>query len=100
MTRPKSPRRAHHVAGGEMTPAQFHAVAELIGSRDPARAAARMVLVDGMRPGEAATAAGVSPQSASNAVGRVRRAHESIRAAYSPPERARRTGATTPLPPR
>ena len=100
MTRPQFPRRAHQVAGGEMTPAQFHAVAELIGSRDPARAAARLVLVEGVHPAEAAERAGVSRTSAYNAAARVRRAHELVQAAYSPPERARRTGATTPLPPR
>lgn len=67
-----------------MTPAQFHAVADLIGSRDPARAAARLVLVDGMHPTAAAEVAGVSRTSAYNAAARVRRAHQSIRAAYSP----------------
>src|SRR5690606_32605776 len=93
MTRPKSPRRAH--TGGGMTPAQFHAVAELIGSRDPARAAARLVLVEGVHPAEAAKRAGVSRTSAYNAAARVRRAHELVQAAYSPPERSKRPGAST-----
>lgn len=88
MSGPQFSRRARQTAGGEMTPAQFHAIASLIGSRDPARAAARLVLVDGMHPAEAATTAGVSRTSAYNAAARVRRAHEAIRDAYSPSERA------------
>ena len=100
MTRPQFPRRAHQVAGGEMTPAQYHVVARLLRLPEQSATAARMVLVDGARPTDAAEAGGVSPSSLSRTVGRVRAAHESIRSAYSPQERAKRPVATTPLPPR
>ncbi len=100
MTSPQFPRRAHQLADGIMTPAQYHAVARLLRLPEQSTAAARMVLVDGARPSEAAEVGGVSPSSLSRTVGRVRRAHELIRGAYSPPERPKRPEATTPLPPR
>lgn len=67
-----------------MTPAQFDVVAELLRSRDPARAVARMVLVEHATTGEAAAHYGVSSQSVSNALARFRSADEKIRAAYKP----------------
>lgn len=91
MTSPQFPRRAHQLAA-EMTPAQYHEVAKLMRLPEASYVAARLVLVDGARPSDAAEAGGVSPSSLSRTVGRVRRAHEAIRAAYS----AKRSEATTP----
>lgn len=82
MTQPQFPRRAHQVAGGELTPAQFHTLARLMRSTEPVRTAARLVLVDGLRPTDAAEGAGVSIQSCSNAVARMKRAHALILEAY------------------
>lgn len=50
-----------------MTPAQFSALAQLLRLRTgPAREAARLVLVEGLRPADAAALAGCSAASASN----------------------------------
>lgn len=103
VTSPQFPRRAHQLAGGEMTPAQYHTVARMLRLPEPSAAAARRVLVDGERPSVAAESSGVSPSSLSRTVGRIRRAYDEIaaagpweaRAAYSPQERAERPGATT-----
>ncbi|MDQ1923572.1 TrfB-related DNA-binding protein [Massilia pseudoviolaceinigra] len=65
-----------------MTPAQFDVVAELLGSRDPARAAARLVLIEGATTTAAAERCGLSSQSVSNAVARFKTADEKIIAAY------------------
>lgn len=96
MTSPQFPRRAHQVGGGEMTPAQYHVVAKLLRLPEHSADAARRVLVDGARQADAATAYDLPHQSVSRTVGRVLRAHEAIRGAYSPQERAeqRRTGVT------
>jgi predicted DNA-binding protein (UPF0251 family) len=60
-----------------MTPRRFSAIARLIRMRrGAAEEAARLVLVDGLRPIEAARRLGLSPQSVSNAVTRVRRAEQ------------------------
>ena len=57
-----------------MTGEQFEALAQLLRLRaGPASAAARLVLVDGLRPAQAATRAGCSPQSASNTLARCRK---------------------------
>jgi predicted DNA-binding protein (UPF0251 family) len=62
-----------------MTPKRFCAIARLIRMRrGAAEEAARLVLVDGMRPIEAARRIGLSPQSVSNAVARVRRAERAL----------------------
>jgi predicted DNA-binding protein (UPF0251 family) len=62
-----------------MTPKRFSALARLIRMRrGAAEEAARLVLVDGMRPIEAARRIGLSPQSVSNAVARVRRAERAL----------------------
>ena len=63
-----------------MTPEQFAEVSRIMRRPGPARDAARMVLVDGMRPADAARAAGVSPASASNAVTRARAALKKLQA--------------------
>lgn len=65
-----------------MTSEQFEVLANLMRSREPAKTAARLVLVDGMAGVEAARQAGVTPQSVSNAVGRYRAADLAIRGAY------------------
>lgn len=57
-----------------MTPDQFSALAELLHLRaGPAQEAARLVLVDGLRPSEAADKTGISRQSVSGALTRLRR---------------------------
>jgi hypothetical protein len=84
VTHPQFPRRAHQLAA-EMTPAQHYAVVKLLRLPERSAAAARMVLVDGARLIDAATEHDLSHQSVSRTIGRVRRAHELIRAAYSPP---------------
>lgn len=67
-----------------MTPRQFDAIAKLIRSGDsPSRTAARLVLVDGLIPAEAARQAGCSPQSASNALRAYRDAQQLIESAWS-----------------
>lgn len=65
-----------------MTPAQFDVVAELLRSRDPARAAARLVLIEGATTVAAAAQCAVSSQSVSNAVARFKAADQKIRAVY------------------
>jgi hypothetical protein len=58
-----------------MTPERFAALASLIRMRGGrAQDAARLVLVDSLRPIEAARQTGLSPQAVCNAVTRVRRA--------------------------
>jgi hypothetical protein len=58
-----------------MTPERFAALSRLIRMRGgAAQDAARLVLVRGMRPVDAARETGVTPQSVCNAVARVRRA--------------------------
>lgn len=60
-----------------MTADQFAALAELLRLRDgPAREAARLVLVDGVKQIDAAAATGISRASTGNAVSRVRRGME------------------------
>ena len=53
---------------------QLEALAQLLRLRaGPASAAARLVLVDGLRPAQAAARTGCSPQSASNTLSACRR---------------------------
>lgn len=66
----------------QMNLTQFETLAQLIRSRDPARKAARRVLVDGIACNAAATENDLSPQSVHNTVGRYRKADEKIREAY------------------
>ena len=65
-----------------MTLEAFNALCALIRIRHGrARAAAHLVLIDGLRPSEAARTVGVSAQSATNAVTRIRKAHALARLA-------------------
>ncbi len=65
-----------------MTPAQFDALATLIGLRQStSREAARLVLVDGLSVLDAAGQCGISVQGANQAVLRCRRAMKLARVA-------------------
>lgn len=56
-----------------MTNDQFAALATLMPLHDtPSREAARLVLVDGVRPADAARATGISPAAVSNVVSKCR----------------------------
>lgn len=68
-----------------MTPAQFDSVADAIGSRGQSREAARLVLVDEIRPSDVARELGMSRQAVYDATKRVRRVDKAMRAAYGPP---------------
>ena len=70
-----------------MTTEQFEVLAKLLRSRAPAVTAARRVLVDGVRPSEAARETGMTPAAVSNALARYRAADVLIRQAYTPDER-------------
>lgn len=76
-----------------LSPKQFDAIAKLIRSRDPARAAARLVLVEGMSISEAARSAQgrdgapLQPQMVNNTVTRFKAAHTLIWEAYRPPRK-------------
>lgn len=66
-----------------MTPNQFDTISQLTGAgRSNAALAARLVLVEGVAPAEAARQLCVSPSSCSNAVTRYRRNAELIDAAW------------------
>lgn len=68
-----------------MTDAQFSALAELLRLRGGAsQEAARLVLVDGIAPAEAARQAGTTPQATSNALASCRRGLELARRAVTP----------------
>lgn len=73
----------------ELTHSQFDLIAALIQSKLPVKEAARLVLVEGKTNPEARAAVAdpankikVSPQSLSNTLGRFRRTHQDIKAAY------------------
>lgn len=67
---------------GVMTDAQFSALAELLRLRGgDAQEAARLVLVEGLAPSDAARRTGASPQAVSNAVTRCRAGLELARRA-------------------
>jgi hypothetical protein len=70
-----------------MNLAEFEAIATLISSREPAKSAARRVLVDGVENIEAAREFLLSRQSVSNTVGRFRSAETTILGAYSRPSK-------------
>ena len=60
-----------------MTPEQFDALAELLRLRGGAsQDAARLVLVEGLAPAEAARATGISAQAVGNALASCRRGQE------------------------
>lgn len=65
-----------------MTPKQFDAVAKLLRSRDPAKMAARLVLVDGLTRKDAIELSGVSGPAITQAVKRYKEAHALIQSAY------------------
>lgn len=66
----------------ELTKAQFDLVAKLLQSKEPARTAGRLVLVDGKSVSEAVVATGVLQPSVSRLVRRCREAHADILNAY------------------
>ena len=69
----------------KLTDDQFTALAELLRLRGGAsQEAARLVLVDGLAPAEAARRAGTSPQATSNALASCRRGLELARRAVTP----------------
>lgn len=55
-----------------MTPEQFDALARLTRAREPARTAARRVLVDGISQAEASREYGMTPSALGNSVRRYR----------------------------
>jgi DNA-directed RNA polymerase specialized sigma24 family protein len=68
---------------------KFGALADLLRLRDsPSREAARLVLVDGLKPADAARQTGTTPQAVSNALASCRRglALVAIIAGTSPPD--------------
>lgn len=67
----------------ELTPAQFEIVAKLLQTKEPARTAARLVLVEGKTVTAAAAEAGVLQPSASRAVKRCRETHAELIAVYA-----------------
>lgn len=72
------------MVGGRITPAQFAALAKLLRMRAPSSEAARLVLVEGMRPADAARAVNLSPQAVTNAVSRAKAGLELVRSAAGP----------------
>ena len=62
---------------------QFDALARLTRAREPARTAARLVLVDGISQAEATRMHGMSPAALGNAVRRYREFDALIRKAYA-----------------
>ncbi|MEF2270570.1 hypothetical protein V3C40_27640 [Janthinobacterium sp. LS2A] len=67
-----------------MSANQFDVIAELISSREPTRAAARLVLVEGFRPSDAAKRFDLLPQSVNKTLRRFEAAEWLILDAYSP----------------
>ncbi|WP_199856229.1 TrfB-related DNA-binding protein [Diaphorobacter sp. J5-51] len=65
-----------------LTPEQFDALAKLTRAREPARLAARRVLVDGISQADAARELGISPSALGNSVRRYREFDSLIRDAY------------------
>lgn len=65
-----------------MTPEQFDVIARLTRAREPARIAARRVLVDGISQVEAAREVGMSASALGNSVRRYREFDALIRSAY------------------
>lgn len=61
---------------------QFEALAKLMRSREPARTAARLVLVERRRGADVAKQLSMKPQAVHNTVNRYKRADEIVRAAY------------------
>lgn len=72
-----------------MKPAEFEAIADLIGAGGAPREAARLVLIKGMGYSEAGRETRITRQQAYNAAQRILRADAPIRAAYQPRRRVR-----------
>lgn len=66
----------------EITPEQFEVLALLTRAREPAKTAARKVLVQGLVPAQVARELGMSPQSVGNTVGRYREFDAAVKKAY------------------
>lgn len=71
-------------AYSEIGEAHFAVLAKLMRSRGASARAARLVLVSGMRIGEASQATGLTQPAVSQAVKRYRQAHQLIQASYGP----------------
>lgn len=67
---------------GQMTGEQFDTIARMIRAREPARSAARLVLVNGLTQAEAARTHKMEPNALNNAVRRYREFDRAIREAY------------------
>lgn len=65
-----------------MTGDQFDVLAQLTRAREPARSAARRVLVDGLSQADAAREHGMTPSALGNAVRRYRAWDADVRAVY------------------
>lgn len=65
-----------------MTGEQFDVLAQLTRAREPARSAARRVLVDGISQAEAAREFDMSPSALGNAVRRYRTWDADVRSVY------------------
>ena len=72
---------------------QFEVLSKLLRSRGAANEAARLVLVEGLRPSEAAAESGASSANVADAVRRFRDANALIKSAYG---RARRGARAVP----
>lgn len=81
--RPKTKRPTGKESAVELTRQEFEVVAKLLQSKEPAKTAARMVLVEGKTISEAATEARVLQPSVSRVVRRCRETHEFILIAYA-----------------
>lgn len=80
-----------------MTSSQFEVIAELISSRELTKAAARLVLVEGLRPAEAAKKFDLLPQSVNKTLRRFEAAESLILDAYSPFREHEKTACSKPL---
>ncbi len=67
----------------ELNPVEFDVVAKLLQAKEPARTAARLVLVEGKAVKDAVAATGVLQPSVSRAVRRCRETHAFILTAYA-----------------
>ena len=72
----------------DLTPAEFEIVAKLLQSKEPARTAARLVLLEGNTISEAVTVTGLLQPSVSRTVRRYRETHLFILTGYAKRKRA------------
>lgn len=80
-----------------MSATQFDVIAELISSREPTRSAARLVLVEGIRPSDAAKRFDLLPQSVNKTLRRFEAAESLILNAYSPFRDSSKMSCNKPL---